>query len=333
MHFPVPNPVPSRIVQVYCRSDDLGAASLLGVPSELRNQIYEYLLVDPQSVTIGAELHGDDTVSTVSDFAGSSAIIHTCRQIYHEALGILYGQNVFRFQWSVHRPKGLPYGIIVADPVMACRDWVYDIGSCLSVLRTVTIDMGVPKAAAIYDDLELDFELDMDAYRDGTATTPILRSLDIYWDEIASNISTKFENTKKTRRSIVYSGAKELEGPHFNFECITKVLLQLGKNDSLGLKGTRRLLQQVYVDPGGIQGTIQYRQTGHRTNVCRRFRLSEDTQTYELVPPSSPLSLLDLPTEIITDIACFALLNHEVTYNFDTGITHGHKFGLLNVNK
>lgn len=333
MHFPLPELAPSRVAQVCFRSDDPGAASLLGIPPELRNQIYEYLLVDPQSVTIGAELHDDNTISTVNDFAGSSAIIHTCRQIYHEALGILYGQNVFRFQWSVHRAKVLPFPIIVADPVKTYKDWVYDIGSRLSVLRTVTIDTGVPRAAVTYNDLEIEFELDPDAYTDGTATTPILGLLDIYWDEIASNISIKFENTKKARRSIAYSGAKELEGLHFNFERITNVLLQLGKNDSLGLKGTRRLLQQVHVDPGSIQGTIQYRQTSHRTNVCRKFRLSEGTQTYELVPLPSPLSLLDLPTEIIVDITGLVCTNHEATYNFDTGITHAHEFGLLNANK
>ena len=333
MHFPLPELAPSRVAQVCFRSDDPGAASLLGIPPELRNQIYEYLLVDPQSVTIGAELHDDNTISTVNDFAGSSAIIHTCRQIYHEALGILYGQNVFRFQWSVHRAKVLPFPIIVADPVKTYKDWVYDIGSRLSVLRTVTIDTGVPRAAVTYNDLEIEFELDPDAYTDGTATTPILGLLDIYWDEIASNISIKFENTKKTRRSIAYSDAKELEVLHFNFERITNVLLQLGKNDSLGLKGTRRLLQQVHVDPGGIQGTIQYRQISHGSNVCRKFRLSEGTQTYELVPPSSPLSLFNLPTELINGIVELALTHHKVTYNFDTGITHGHGFGLLNVNK
>ncbi|CAN9323193.1 unnamed protein product [Alternaria alternata] len=332
MRFPIPEPVRDRIARVYSRSDDTGAASLLGIPPELHNQIYEYLLVDRPSVTIKAEIDENyENISRISDFAGSTAIIHACRQIYHEALGILYGQNVFRFQWSVHRGNG--HATIVADPFKACMDWVYDIGTCLSIVRTITIDMGVPKAADIWHDLEIDFELDPNAYKDGTATTPILGLLDIYWDEMASNISIKFENTGETRRSIVYSGAKELEEPHFDFERITNVLLQLGKNDSLGLKGTRRLLQQVYVDPSGVQGTIQYRRTDYGTNVCRNFRSPKGTQTYELVPLPSPLSLLDLPTEIIIDIACLALPNHDVTYNFDTGITHGHEFSLLNVNK
>ncbi|CAN9314877.1 unnamed protein product [Alternaria sp. RS040] len=327
MRFPLPEPAPSRIAQEYLRSDDPGAASLLGIPPELRNQIYEYLLVNPRSVTIGAELGDDDTIARVSDFSGSSAIIHTCRQIYHETLGILYGQNAFRFQYSVQYES--TYANIIADPVKICRQWVKDIGSCLSALRTVTIDMNVPQAPHNLTALELDIA----GYEDFHATMSILGLLDICWHKIASNISIEFESTGKTRQSFHYSDVRELKEPFIDFKCITKVLFQLGKNDSLGLKGTRHLLQQVSVDPGGIQGTIQYRQTGHRTNVCRKFRLSEGTQTYELVPLSSPLSLLDLPTEIIEDIACFALLNHDVTYNFDTGITHGHEFGLLNVNR
>ncbi|KAB2099386.1 hypothetical protein AG0111_0g12337 [Alternaria gaisen] len=54
---------------------------------------------------------------------------------------------------------------------------------------------------------------------------------------------------------------------------------------------------------------------------------------YELVPLPSPSSLPDLPTKIIIGIAELALPNHDVTYNFDAGITHGQEFGLLNVNK
>jgi hypothetical protein len=82
MHFPIPKLVHGRIAQVYSQSEDPGAASLLGIPPELRNQIYECLLVDRRSITIEAEVDdNDDTIIGVSDFAGSSAIIHTCRQI------------------------------------------------------------------------------------------------------------------------------------------------------------------------------------------------------------------------------------------------------------
>ncbi|KAH8623423.1 hypothetical protein IG631_21902 [Alternaria alternata] len=327
MHFPIPNPVPSRIAQVYCRSDDPGTASLLGIPPELRNQIYEYLLVNRRSVNINAKINlGHKNIGRVSNFAGSSAIIHTCRQIYYEALGILYGQNIFHFQYSVQHEYSDNCHIVRS--VKTCIKWVENIGSCLSVLRAVTIDIGEPY---LQDECLLESETDiLDAFE---VNTPILQLPDIIWNDIANDISIKFEYINGSSWYMPPLSIKELEVLNGKCEEVTKILHELGKRNCLGLKETRRLLQEVYVDPSGIQGTIQYRRTDYGTNVCRKFRLSKETQTYELVPLPNPLSLPDLPTEIITDIAELALPNHDVTYNFDTGITHGQEFGLLNVNK
>lgn len=316
-----------RIAQVYSRSDDLGAASLLGIPSELRNQIYEYLLVNRPPVNINAKIDaGHKKIGRVSNFAGSSAIIHTCRQIYHEALGILYGQNIFHFQYSVQHEY--PGNCHIVSSVKTCTKWVENIGSCLSELRTVTIDVGEPY---VQDECLLESEMYiLDVFQ---VNTLILQLLDIIWNDIANDISIKFEYINGSSQHMPPLSIKELEV--FNGKCeeVTKILHELGKKNCLGLKETRRLLRQVYVDTSGIRGTIIYRGTGHGPEVCREFQLLEETRTYELVPLPSPLSLLGLPTEIIIDIACLALPNHDVTYDFDTGITHGLEFGLLNVNK
>jgi hypothetical protein len=326
MHFPITEPVRGRVAQVYSQSNDPGAASLLGIPPELRNQIYEYLLVNYEPITMVNEVgDDDDTTSRVSNFVGSSAIILTCRQIYHEALGILYGQNVFRFQYSVQYQKYFVF--LITSPVETCTKWVEDIGSCLSGLRTVTIDISVPKLHGDYHEFE------RDSYQNTQDHMPILRLLDIIWNDIASNISIKFEHTHETGRYVRFPVDIASEVLDVKCEGITNILYELGKMDCLGLKGTRRLLREVYVDASGIRGTIIYWGTGHRTGPCREFQLLGDTRMYELVPLPSPWSLLDLPDEIIMDIACLALPNHDITYNFDTGITHGHGFGLLNVNK
>ncbi|CAI9630254.1 hypothetical protein GT037_011058 [Alternaria burnsii] len=323
MHFPLPEPAPSRIAQVYSQLDDPGAASLLGIPPELRNQIYEYLLVDPRSVTIKAELDDDNTISTVSDFAGSSTIIYTCRQIYHEALGILYGQNVFRFQYSVHYPQDSLDRHIVR-PVETCTEWVRNIGSCLSGLCTVIIDISGAE-------LQSNFEIDMLEGFEGDLA--ILQLLDIIWNDIASDISIKFEHSNRTTRYIPNADTEISKVLDEKCKEITKIVHELGNKNCLGLKETRRLLRKVYVDESGIRGTIIYQGTDHRTEICREFQFLEETRMYELVLLLSPLSLPDLPTKVITDIAELALPNHDVTYNFDTGITHGQEFGLLNVNR
>ena len=58
-----------------------------------------------------------------------------------------------------------------------------------------------------------------------------------------------------------------------------------------------------------------------------------ETQKYEFVSLPKPLSLLHLPAEIIRAIARLSIEDVEVTYNFQTGVTHGNSFGLLNVDK
>ncbi|KAL1795321.1 hypothetical protein ACET3X_007137 [Alternaria dauci] len=329
MHFPIPKPVYGRIAQVYSQSNDPGAASLLGIPPELRNQIYGYLLIDCEPITIfdkvDDEFDDKEPIRRVSDFIGSPDIIHTCRQIYHEALGVLYGQNVFRFQYSL-RHKRL-HDCIIATPVKTCTEWIQDIGSCLPGLCTVTLDVGVPE---IPDD---HYGIGSHVHKDSRQDLPILPLLDIFWNDMASNISIEFEHTGEFRSYSFDSDDEESEESRINVEGMSNVLYELGKNDSLRLKGTRRLLKHVHVHRSGIRGTIDYRGTDYGANICREFQLSKGSSIYELVPQPNPPCLVHLGTKIILNIARLALSNYDFTYNFDTGITHGHEFGLLNVNK
>jgi len=58
---------------------------LLSIPSELRNRIYGYALLEPKGITISP-----------GNTQQQPAILRTCRQIRREAIGIYYSDNNFR---------------------------------------------------------------------------------------------------------------------------------------------------------------------------------------------------------------------------------------------
>lgn len=67
---------------------------LLGIPGELRNQIYEWLVVFPHSVSIYRGPDGDE-LPEPSSLCSLLALLLTCKQVYFEASSIFYSQNKF----------------------------------------------------------------------------------------------------------------------------------------------------------------------------------------------------------------------------------------------
>ncbi|KAI4920911.1 hypothetical protein J4E85_009026 [Alternaria conjuncta] len=311
MHFPFPKPIHGQIARVYSQTSNQTETSLLSIPAELRNEIYQYILVDDAPVVIVDK--ANNSVIKASGFAGNAAILQTCRQIYHEAIGVLYGQNVFRFNYGI-LIDCYDFHTIIINPVETCYKWTQHIGSSLSKLRTVAINLATPNIPAdVSGHSPWD---DFDSY--SSKDMKILPLLDVFWNGVACNLSVRFESSGNPVR------------PHFDVELLTKVLYELGKMDTLKLKIARRLIWSVRVASNGKEGTICFLSTSRKVDVRRQFLLSEKTQQYEL-PPSQP-GFLDLPVNIIKFINRLAPSNHEVTYNFYTGVTHRYGFGMLDVN-
>jgi len=309
MHFPLPKPVPAQIAQVSSPINSPATAPLLSIPAELRNQIYEYLLVDDRPVQV--EYGVESPASKVTSFKGSSAIIRTCRQIYHEAIGVLYGHNIFEFTYRFPDDQ-VP--VFIITPVEVCQQWTQDIGSSVSSLRNITIELAVLDVPGDPDNPE-----EEDFYEIGHTPLEILPLLDIFWSGCASNLSLRFE----CRPSYNYAADLDLKA-------IERALHELGKTDSLDLKKTRCLLRGVEVELNGTQGAVCFQSTSEQANVTRPFQLSQETQEYELRPIKPTLP--DLPYNVISDIAWLVPTTREVTYNFYTGDTHGYDFSLLDVN-
>ncbi|KAI4647406.1 uncharacterized protein J4E79_010264 [Alternaria viburni] len=330
MHFPVPEPKRTRIAQAPSVSGDPGASSpLLTIAPELRNQIYEYLLVDFCPITIeNAEdrLNKKTRTKKTSDFSGSSAILRTCRQVYHEAIGILYSRNAFHFQYNLHFDDEVV--VEITSPVMVCTEWIDDVGSCLPKLRNITINMNVPRWSEEYGY----YDLEQKVREFSRENINILSLLDVFWNSDSRSTSVIFEILENFVNDAPDDSDSEFEEPELDVASITNVLSELGGKDSLDLQKTRRFLESVHVDAVGSQGNIVYHSTHYEGAIQRQFRLSMGTQRYEIVPLQNPLTLFDLSWNITDAIIRLALGDQECTYNFHTGITHGHQPGMLSVN-
>ena len=325
MHFPVPDPKRSRIAQACSGSVTPDAPSLLTIAPELRNQIYEYLLVEPCSITIeitAVDFRKTKVTKGTSTSIGSPAILRTCRQIYHEAVGLLYSRNAFRFQHNIHDNL---FDVNLISPMDVCKRWIDGIGSCLPRLRTININLDVPEIPEKYED----WMFGRDVRRNSRQPIDVLPLLDVFWNSDTGNTSVMFEMAEDDE-SDDYEF--EFEEQQHDATSIANVLFELGRNDALDLQRTRRLLDAVILYTSGTRGRIAYRSTGYSVTMSRAFAMSMQTQRYHLVPLQILSTMFDLPCEVKDAIIHLALDDHEFTYDFHNGVTLGHQPGMLKVN-
>jgi hypothetical protein len=84
----------------------MASGMLLRLPGEIRNQIYEMLLIIP-APRVNRPLGGGPKIHP--------QILYACRQMYHEAAAILYGMNTFIAHYSLL--SGMPQLRRWLDPI------------------------------------------------------------------------------------------------------------------------------------------------------------------------------------------------------------------------
>jgi len=325
MHFPVPDPKRNRIAQACSGSVAPDVPSLLTIAPELRNQIYEYLLVEPCPITFEitkVDVRKTKVTKGTSTSIGSPAILRTCRQIYHEAVGLLYSRNAFRFQHSIQDEV---FDVDIIRPMEVCKRWIDDIGSCLPRLRTVNINLDVPEIPEKYED----WLFGRDMRNNSRQPIDVLPLLDVFWNSDTRNTSVMFEIAEDDESDDYES---DFEEQQHDATSIANVLNELGKNDVLDLQRIRRLLDAVILYTSGTRGSVIYRSTGYSGTVSPEFEMSLQTHRYHLVPLQIPSTMFDLPYEVKNAIIRLALDDQEFTYDFYNGVTLGHQPGMLKVN-
>lgn len=122
---------------------------LLTLPKELRLQIYEYLLVQDDSVELSC-LNNSQWKFKLDH--RSFPLLRTCHQIRAEGMDVFYGSNVFRIR--IHKAR--PYGGAVAGPAHEASDHCY---TSLARIRHVKLVAPVlHRGGALYATLHIDME-------------------------------------------------------------------------------------------------------------------------------------------------------------------------------
>lgn len=147
--------------------DKLAPSFLTTFPAENRNNIYEILYDRDEPVLLHNKAayrryvdwadniipnsltdEGNDPIvkeprNLHDEFdhglTGNVSLLHSCRQLYHETAGVLYGSNTFLFSQVPLRHLNLGFKY---SPTKPTATWISSIGSQISLVHCIEIDAG-----------------------------------------------------------------------------------------------------------------------------------------------------------------------------------------------
>ncbi|KAI4953401.1 hypothetical protein J4E91_002248 [Alternaria rosae] len=301
---------------------------LATLPPEIRNRIYEYLFQRDRPVILDdgqahVELwagghaihykHGGFKQQVRKEdlcevFAGCTGLLLSCRQIYHEAVGILYGQNTFFFSRFLE------------NQMHFTSKWLSTIGSHYQLLSYVHIDadVSVPKCTRGYNLLPL---------------------LKLIWNHSQAKCIFTFvlpaSSLSKDRKYDT-----ELYGRATSADIINGVLFALGAKDVLNLRQYARyscLISSIMVwsNENGCVGYVENtdpdipRSSPH---TVRDFDILDRGSKVKWADPQQ-LTLPSLPHELLSVINTYANASDtDIVFDLDTKKAHVYHVGLSGVN-
>jgi hypothetical protein len=278
-----PDKVLSAIPQVYSHPIDSSERSFLTLIPEIRNRIYEFLLRSPENIHIQwiakgvAELikSGWHATNCMEHLKQGLAILSTCRQVYHETTGLLYGLNTFIFD-SDSSLMNSSFAIICGAL------WLESLGSRLRLVRCVVLKLG---------DYLTRFQPVVDLL-------PMLR---IVWRKDGGQLKIKFDMTEKARE-------KSLNFPIYPVELavheatLDRLLHLLGTKDSLDLRRSSMMMRHVLITRGGAAGEVVYRSTKPEGDTKSLFAISDDRNVLEMLEQQRTTHLLQLPRSVLAKV-------------------------------
>ncbi|KAF2820401.1 hypothetical protein CC86DRAFT_374560 [Ophiobolus disseminans] len=345
-------------------ADPDGPSFLTNLPPEMRNAVYEILFKRDGTVLIHNadiyyanspnrstfergekyraerldrfdELFDENTGGAVEFAHCFESVLNlflTCRQIYHESIGILYGENVFVFSraqyprgmdavdWEVDNLKAHPY-----LPLNFAPKWFSGIGSHLSLLTKVSIDTDA---------------ICPTTYGGGGYRIDILPLALCLWrnpdlSRILQFAATERISTEPTNAIVqTYAHSRHIIN---RAPLLHRMVDAIVMKDALGLKRYAkysRILSSVYTTCWFDTLSITYRPTTKTNNIiCRRYFVTEqggELQFGEYQPDPRVHRLLSVIRAAqarmlrILHFACFTTsgvvfdLDRRVVRGFDT---------------
>ena len=300
---------------------------LTTLPPEIRNRIYEYLYKsdtpvllndDPRRLNPAAtnyvahSTHGGVKEQKSDEdfcqgFHGCVGLLLSCRQIYHESVGILYGQNTFFFSQFLE------------DQMHFTCTWLSRIGPHYQLLSRVSIE------AVSYSPRD-------------TRRYNLFPLLKLIWSHPQAKCKFAFVHSG----SSLFQERSDSAGLHdpATAACLmNRVLLELGTADVFNLRQYAKysdLISSVMIwyHEQDHWGYVEYNSAITRSfpDPERWFDILDHGSKVQW-EESEQLNLLSLPDEFLSAINAYARASDtNVTFDLDTNKARGYHVGLSGVN-
>jgi hypothetical protein len=252
---------------------------------------------------VNAKLHAEDQ-EFHQGLKNSIALLRTCRQIYHEAAGVLYGSNVYRFP-QMPQSECCEY----RTQREYAPKWLLSIGNQAALLSQVFIDL---EACPTGRHCKRHRPFDM---------LPFLR---LRW------ACYNFEFTQPASTTFRISAY-----------VLNNLMVTLGDNDVLNIKRYSdfpRLMSEIYIPEKSesLKGLVMYlahNSPPFQEYIPREFLVHNDGERVHWRPVhSDPPNLLRLPDNIKNSIFSYACTSDtDVVFDLDARKVHGLHINMLHL--
>jgi hypothetical protein len=252
---------------------------------------------------VDAKLHAEDQ-EFYQGLKNSIALLRTCRQIYHEAAGVLYDSNIYRFQ-QVPQSECCEY----RTQREYAPKWLFRIRTQAALLSQVFIDLEACPAGR-HCKRHRPFDI-----------LPFLR---LRW------ACYNFEFTQPASTSFRISAY-----------ILNNLMVTLGDNDVLNIKRYSdfpRLMSGIYIPEKSesLTGLVMY--LAHNVPpfqkyIPRKFLVHNNGERVHWQPVhSDPLNLLRLPDNVKNIIFIYACTSDtDVIFDLDAGKVHDLHMNMLHL--
>ncbi|KAH7086312.1 hypothetical protein FB567DRAFT_603224 [Paraphoma chrysanthemicola] len=335
---------------------------LTTLPPELRNRIYELLFKRNEPVLLHNakayhpkpplrsacdsdeeyQLALEDCDRLIKKFDGADnhfihnfpvALLQTCRQVYHEAVGILYGTNTFCFARTLHRdcPSYLDqfssfelYDEVAYNPKNYALQWLSDIGAQVCSIYEISIDINAFYPAR------------------GWAEIPLLSLARYFWTNktLQCNISIADVGSILSRHVDANTMQRRWQDSLWvNKLTLNNIVNAVIVDDALGISRfaySSRLLDSIMITPDLTEAIVCYFPTGNERipfQVVKKFtiaRLGENIR-FDATPSRGLQTISTAAHENIFWMAC--LSDAGIVFDLDTCTLRGIDMALFQCNR
>ncbi|KAF1954611.1 hypothetical protein CC80DRAFT_567200 [Byssothecium circinans] len=308
------------------------------MPAELRNEVYKLLFLDDEPlVVMEPQDHrnfGIDATPPATKFLSPSiGLLRTCRQVYHEAIGVLYSGNSFH----VTAP---PYSHnIYASQIWYTVNWLEGIGRNLKLVRNVDVDID-PICSAECIEAEEEVSQDGEEENEGKdRQLDILPIVKFLWNKSTS---------RRFKLSFINGGGKV----HTNYfidddddfrptdaKLMNNVLRSLVVSDTLNIKQYgkhERIIYGIFIDKSQGHGEVVYSSSrfSEKTSFPHPFSIKKQGKSLAWIDLwEQETDYQRLPKHIRKKIVRYAIKNADpITMDIDRNTASGLDLNLLRIN-